>query len=165
MQGFTLRASSAVQYLNLGGNRIQHLHHYDFPQSLKFLGLRSNPIALVGNAIDILAPPGCSVFIMSTPALLKNLSAEKVADLATRRAGIVPPDDFFCVQAIVESGVRSVSYREDWTRDVLRGCLESVEFFRANAGHCDRVIEALVAMAQDADSNCHGEYEAAAPAL
>jgi hypothetical protein len=102
------------------------------------------------------APGGAAVSAASvvsaarlTPDSLKKLSAEEVAEAATRRAGISPPAD--CVQATKESGVKSLKYREEWKRDFLKDDLQTVEYFRANAGHCDRIIEALVAMAHEAD--------------
>ena len=65
LQGFVFRTPSALRYLNLSRNQIEDLQAFVFPQSLEFLGLHRNPIALAGNAGDIRAPPGCSVF-MST---------------------------------------------------------------------------------------------------
>ena len=84
---------------------------------------------------------------------LRNLSAEVVAESATRRAGIVPSAD--CVQAMIRAGVSSAGYRQEWTRDVLREDIYDLQadpYFQANRGHRDQIIDALVAMAAEADS-------------
>jgi hypothetical protein len=86
-----------------------------------------------------------------TPDSLRNLSREAVAESATRRAGIVPSAD--CVQAMIRAGVMSVAYRQEWTRDVLREDLQENPYFQTNPGHRDQIIEALVAMAAEADSS------------
>jgi hypothetical protein len=85
-----------------------------------------------------------------TPDLLRRLNAETVAEIATRRAGIVPPAD--CVQAMVRAGVSSAGYRQEWTRDYLRDDLLEDPYFRSHPGHCDQIIDALVAMAAEADA-------------
>jgi len=63
LQGFVFRAPSAARHLNLSGNRIHDLQGFQFPDSLVFLGPHRNPIAPAGSAVDIRAPPGCSIFM------------------------------------------------------------------------------------------------------
>lgn len=63
LQGCVLPPS--MRRLWLERNLIDNLQGYAFPPQLTFLALAHNPIALAdnANAIGILAPPGCSVFI------------------------------------------------------------------------------------------------------
>jgi hypothetical protein len=85
-----------------------------------------------------------------TPDSLRHLSRQEVAESATRRAGIVPSAD--CVQAMIRAGVNSLSYQQEWTRDVLRDDLQENPYFQAHRGHRDQIIDALLAMAAEADS-------------
>jgi hypothetical protein len=79
-----------------------------------------------------------------------KLTHEGVAVLATRRAGIVPPDD--CVRAMIRAGVTSVNYQREWTRAHIGDVLDASKYFRDHADHRVKIIDALVAMAAEADA-------------
>jgi hypothetical protein len=87
---------------------------------------------------------------MLTPDLLMGLNTKEVAVLATRRAGIVPPDD--CVRAMIRARVTSVNYQWNWTPDHIGDVLNASKYFQDHLDHRDKIIDALVAMAAEADA-------------
>jgi hypothetical protein len=84
-----------------------------------------------------------------TPESLKNLTRQEVAELATRRAGIVPSAG--CVQAMIRAGVSSLSYQQEWTREYLLSDLKDMPYFQNNPEDLDPIIDALLAMAAEAE--------------
>jgi hypothetical protein len=73
-----------------------------------------------------------------------------IAEHAVKRAGLMPSADF--VQAIIHGGINGHTLKRDWqSRPQLMANLQLLLPFNANAIHCNRIVDALIAMAAEAD--------------
>ena len=84
-----------------------------------------------------------------TQATLEQMSSHDIAKEAVKRAGLMLSPDF--IQAIIH-GINGRTYKRNWqSRPKLMADLQQLLPFNANASHCNQIVDALIAMAAEAD--------------
>ena len=98
-------------------------------------------------------------FARLTIESIKAMTSEQLAQQAAARAGIQVDD---CVRALT-GRVHGRTYKQDWTHEDLPELLATLPYFVVNTHHLQSVIDALVAMKQEAESHVPAAAEQQQP--
>jgi hypothetical protein len=115
--------------------------------------------AKVSAAVAAYAAGSAGNFARLTIESIKAMTSEQLAQQAAARAGIQADD---CVHALT-GRVFGRLYKQDWTHEELPELLATLPYFVANTHHLQSVIDALVAMKQEAESHVPAAAEQQQP--
>ncbi len=77
------------------------------------------------------------------------MSMQEVADSAMARAGVQPA---FCAEAVQEAGIVGTDF-QTWTAEILKSDMEDVPYFADHGDQMRAVIDALLGMKAEANSD------------